>query len=346
MNAIIGVVNVPLFGVYCDVSKIAKPQDIEITKVALSRQASLKEISNRLKDFDVIIAGSSPIYDKRVFENLPKLKAVVRWGVGYDNVNIKDATEEGVIASRLPAYVLKDSVAEFTIGLIISALRKIPQAFDYVKRGGWKDRNLEGLKSVVGFNLEDMVIGIIGLGNIGFKVLELLKPFKPKKILAYDPYIPASLIRTAGAEPTSSLDELLINSDIITIHTPLTPETRHLFDREKFAKMKRGVCLINTARGGIIDTDALLWALEEGIVGFAALDVFDPEPVPPDHPILQYENVILTPHIGSGTVKSYAMMDEYSIAESLRILKGEKPLWILNPEVLKSPKLRANIKHA
>ena len=344
MTAVIGVVNVPLFGVYRNVSELIEGQDVRLVKLSVNAQASASELSGELKEFDIVIAGSSPIYNKDLFRRLPKLKAVVRWGVGYDNVILKDATEEGVIASRLPSYVLKDSVAELTIALILSSLRRIPQAFDYVKRGGWKNHDLDGLKSVIGLNLEDLVVGIIGLGNIGFRVLELLKPFKPKKIFVYDPYIPASQVRMAGAEPVSNLDELLINSDIITIHAPLTSETKHMINREKFAKMKRGVCLINTARGGIIDTNALIWALEQGIVGFAALDVFDPEPIPPDHPIFKFKNIVLTPHIGSGTMKSYAMMDEYSIAESLRILRGQKPLWILNPEVLKSPKLRTKIQ--
>jgi len=187
------------------------------------------------------------------------------------------------------------------------------------------------------------VIGFIGMGEIGFRTLELIKPFRPKAMIVYDPYVSRDFVRSVGAIFASSLDELLALSDVISIHAPLTPETKKLLNRERFQKMKRGVYLVNTARGGIIDTDALIWALREGIVKGAALDVFDPEPIPPDHPILKFDNVILTPHMAFATKRSCRMMDEYSVSEALRILKGEKPLWILNPEVLTSEKLRAKI---
>ena len=344
MNHVIGVVNLRFFGLYTDPAKLAGSEDVKFIRVSIARDAPDSEIREKLGEVDVVIAAATLIYNKRVFRLLPRLKAVVRWGVGYDNLVLEDATEEGVIASRLPSIVLKDSVAQMAVALLLTALRKVHKADEYVRRGGWASRDIEGLKALVSPSIEDLAIGIIGLGNIGFRVFELLKPFKPKKIFVYDPYIPPSLIRSVGGEPVSSLDELLKFSDVITIHAPLTEETRHMIGRREFSKMKRGVYLINTARGAIVDTDALVWALKEGIVEFAALDVFDPEPIPPDHPILQFDNVILTPHIASGTTKSFSLMDEYSIAEAMRILKGEKPLWILNPEVLKSPKLRAKIR--
>jgi phosphoglycerate dehydrogenase-like enzyme len=127
---------------------------------------------------------------------------------------------------------------------------------------------------------------------------------------------------------------------VITIHAPLTKETRKLLNFERFKIMKRGVCLINTARGEIIDTDALIWALKEGIVKGAALDVFDPEPIPPNHPIFQFENVIITPHIAYGVSRSCQLMDRLAVEEALRILRGERPLWILNPEVLEKGRVR------
>lgn len=340
----IGVVNVSLFGAFSNALQLAGDAGVELVKIEIEPGEAGDAVLTKLSDLDVIIAGSTPIYDRRIFANLPKLKAVVRWGVGYDNIILEDATAEGVIASRLPARILRDAVAEHTIALIFSLLRKIPEADRYVRSGGWEKQDTEGLKNLIGESIQEKTIGIIGLGNIGLKVLELLKPFKPKKILAYDPYIPSELIRLAAAEPATSLEELLASSDIITIHTPLTPETRHMLDRKAFEKMKPGTILINTARGGIIDPEALHWALEKGIIKAAALDVFEPEPIPANHPILKHENIITTPHIASGTTTTYRQMDEHSLQEALRIIRGEKPLWILNPEVLESPKLRAKIK--
>jgi len=340
----IGIVNVDLFGAFRDPSELIAGANVKLEKVSIMRGEELNSIIKKLETLDVIIAGSTPTYDRRLFSRLPRLKAVVRWGVGYDNVVLEDATSEGVIASRLPAYILRDSVAEHTIALMLALLRRIPRADEYVREGGWERSDVKRLRDLIGERIEEKIVGIIGLGNIGFRVLELLKPFKPKRILVYDPYVPKEVVRSAGAEPISSLDELLVSADILTIHAPLTEETRHLLDRRSFEKMKHGAYLINTARGGIIDPEALLWALEKGVVKAAALDVFEPEPIPASHPILKQSNVILTPHIGSGTVESYKLMDEHSIKEALRIIRGEKPLWILNPEVLGSPKLRAGIR--
>jgi phosphoglycerate dehydrogenase-like enzyme len=343
MPAKISIENLRLFGVTSDVSKLIQGHDVEIVKVYFSKETPIEEICERLGNPDIIIAGSMITYDRELFRRLPGLKAVIRWGVGYDNIILEDATKEGVIVSKLPPYVLNNAVAEQTVALMLSLLRKIPQAHEFVKKGEWKISSDE-FEQLIGELLEDKVIGFIGLGAISFRVLELIKPFRPSLILVYDPYVSRDFIRLSGAVAVSSIDELLAYSDIITIHAPLTVETEKLLNMEQFKKMKKGVYIINTARGKIIDTDALLWALENGIVKAAALDVFDPEPIPPNHPILKMENVILTPHIAFAASKTCKMMDEYTIEEALRILRGEKPLWIVNPEVLKRDNLRARIR--
>jgi phosphoglycerate dehydrogenase-like enzyme len=341
----ISVENVRLFGVASEVSKLLHGHDVELVKVYFSKEASIEEKCEKLGNPDIIIAGSVTTYDGELFKMLPRLKAVIRWGVGYDNIALDDATREGVIVSRLPPYLLNDAVAEQTVALMLSLLRKIPQAHEFVKRGEWGiSPSLNQFEQLLGESLEDKVIGFIGFGAIGFRVLELIKPFRPRMILVYDPYVSRDFIRLSGAVAVSSLDELLAYSDIITIHAPLTAETEKLLNMERLKMMKRGVYIINTGRGKIIDTDALLWALENGIVKAAALDVFDPEPIPPDHPILKMENVILTPHIAFAASKTCKMMDEHAVEEALRILRGEKPLWILNPDVLKRENLRAKIR--
>lgn len=348
MQAKICVVNVRLFGVASNIRQMFHDQDaeLELTKIYIDTDASIEEKCERLKDSDIVIAGSTIIYDGELFRRLPRLKAIIRWGVGYDNVIIEDATREGVIVSRLPPYLLNEAVAEQTVALMLAMLRKIPQARDFIKAGKWKigPENEGEFETLIGESIEDKIIGLIGLGAIGFRVLELIKPFRPRQVLVYDPYVSREFIRLSGAIAVSNLDELLAQSDIISIHAPLTAETERLLNMESFKKMKKGVYIINTARGKIIDSEALLWALKNGIVKAVALDVFDPEPIPADHPILNLDNVIITPHIGFAVDKTCKLMDEYSIAEALRILKGEKPLWILNPEVLERGNLRAKIR--
>ncbi len=345
MLAKIYAVNLRLFGVASDVSKLLHGHNVELTRVYVGEDVPIEEKCEKLKEADIIIAGSIMTYNGELFRRLPRLKAVIRWGVGYDNVVLEDATREGVIVSRLPPYLLNDAVAEQTVALMLSVLRKLPQAHGFVKKGKWGvGSESEELEQMIGESLEDKVIGFIGLGAIGFRVLELIKPFRPRKILVYDPYVSRDFVRLSGAIAVSDLDELLVCSDIITIHAPLTAETERLLNLERFKKMKKGVYIINTARGRIIDSNALLWALKNGIVKAAALDVFDPEPIPADHPILELDNVIITPHVAFATSSVCRLMDEYSITEALRILREERPLWILNPEVLKRENLRAKIR--
>jgi phosphoglycerate dehydrogenase-like enzyme len=338
MSKVLTIVNAKLFGLAADVSQLLDGQDVTLTRTFAKKTDPVDEIAKRLRNADVIIAGPQPIFNRELFSRLPKLKGVVRWGVGYDNIDLKDATEAGVIVSRLPPYVLKDAVAEHTLALMLSIMRRIPQTLWRLKGGEWPSSG--NLEYFLGDTLMDKTVGFIGLGEIGFRVLELIKPFRPKDIIVYDPYVPKEFIRLSGALVASTIEEILVQSDVITIHAPLTKETRKLLNFERFKIMKRGVCLINTARGEIIDTDALIWALKEGIVKGAALDVFDPEPIPPNHPIFQFENVIITPHIAYGVSRSCQLMDRLAVEEALRILRGERPLWILNPEVLEKGRVR------
>ncbi|MEM4488669.1 MAG: NAD(P)-dependent oxidoreductase [Desulfurococcaceae archaeon] len=332
MSKVLTVVNAKLFGVAADVTQLLERHNVTLTRAFAKKTDPVEEIARKLRDADVIIAGSQPIFNRELFSRLPKLKGIVRWGVGYDNIDLKDATEAGVMVSRLPSYVLKDAVAEHTVALMLSIMRKVPQTFQRLKSGEWPSSS--NLEHFLGDTLMDKTIGFIGLGEIGFRVLEMIKPFKPKEIMVYDPYVSREFIRLSGALAANTIEEVLAQSDVITIHAPLTNETRKLLNLEKFKVMKRGVYLINTARGEIIDVDALIWALKEGIVKGAALDVFDPEPVPPNHPIFQFENVIITPHVAYGVSRSCYLMDRLAVEEALRMLHGERPLWILNPEVL------------
>ena len=183
MPGVLAVVNAKLFGVAGDVSHILKEHDVEFVRIFAKKTDPVDEVARKLKDVDVIIAGSQPIYNRELFEKLPKLKGIVRWGVGYDNVVLKDATEAGVMVSRLPSYVLKDAVAEHAVALMLAIMRRVSQTFQYVKEGEWWKPSPGRLEYLIGDTLMDKVVGFIGLGEIGFRVLEMIKPFKPREIL-------------------------------------------------------------------------------------------------------------------------------------------------------------------
>jgi len=255
-------------------------------------------------------------------------------GIGIDNVDVKAATENGVVIVKVPGAAEREAVAELAVGLMLAALRHIVQASNRVREGKWMER-----AKYVGSELSEKVVGIIGLGNIGSRVAEILIKGFNTKVLAYDPYIPPDKIKAMGAEP-AGFDDLLKKSDIVTIHCPLTKETHHLLNEEAFKKLKKGAILINTARGGLVDTEALVKALESGIVAAAALDVVEGEPIDESHPLLKYENVIITPHIGAYTVEALTGMDSSLTNAVKALLRGEIPENTINREVFKRDNLR------
>lgn len=308
---------------FCEVSRLDVPKDI-----------SGLDLAEKLRDAHFIIATSYPKYDQAFFENNKNVVSILIHGIGVDNVDIKAATDNGVVIVRVPGIIEREAVAELTVSLMLNALRHVVQASNKVREGKWTER-----AKYVGFELARKTVGIIGVGNIGSKVAELLINGFNAKVMAYDPYIPAEKIRAMGAEP-ADLDTLLKSSDIITIHCPLTKETYHLLDEDGFKKLKKGAILVNTARGEIIDTGALIKALEEGIVAAAALDVIEGEPIDRSHPLLKYENVIITPHIGAYTFEALTGMDRSLVNAIKSMLKGEIPEGIVNREVFKKENLR------
>jgi len=331
----LAIVNLGIYGAFSNAEEFLS-RYFKVVRVSVDPKAAPDALARELGDVDVIIASSNPQYSREFFRLSKNVLAVIRWGVGYDNIDVSGATEEGVIACVIPNYIVRESVAEFTVALILASLRRVTLAHNFVK----SNLRFSRPTYLIGDDLRDKVVGVIGLGNIGSRVVELLKAFNVKQILVYDPYVNPDVVRAYGAYPTH-IDDLIVKADIITIHAPLTKETYHLINKDRFSRMKRGVYIINTSRGGLIDTEALIWALREGIVKFAALDVIEGEPEPPHlSELLKFDNVIVTPHIASGSVECYRLMDEAVALDAIRIISGEKPVGILNPEVLKSPNLR------
>ncbi|HOQ45431.1 MAG TPA: phosphoglycerate dehydrogenase [Bryobacteraceae bacterium] len=251
-----------------------------------------KEYQNCLAEADALIVRSAVKVTKEVLEKAPRLRVIGRAGVGVDNVDLDAATAAGVLVMNTPGGNAI-SVAEHTIALMLALARSIPQASFSTKSGKWEK------KKFLGHEVRGKTLGIIGLGSIGREVVRRALAFE-MRILAVDPYVNPQVAADLGVELVE-LPKLLAESDYISLHTALTPETRKVLSREAFEQMKPGVCIINCARGEMIDEEALVEALRSGKVAGAALDVFKPEPPPPDLPLLAFDNVLATPHIAGST---------------------------------------------
>jgi D-3-phosphoglycerate dehydrogenase len=221
--------------------------------------------------------------------NPGNLKIIGRAGVGVDNIDVKAATEKGILVINTPQGNAA-AAAELAIGLVFALARKIPQAAGDMRKGVWEK------KKYMGVEIAGKTLGVVGLGNIGRQAAERGVGLK-MNVLGYDPHPPKQI--PAGVT-LASLDDIIAKSDFITLHVPLTPETKGLFGAATFAKMKKGACLVNCARGGVVDEGAVLEALKSGQLGGAALDVFAKEPPEPS-PLFEHDNLIATPHLGAST---------------------------------------------
>ena len=250
---------------------------------------ALKEI---IKDYDALVVRSATKVTKDVIESAKKLKVIGRAGVGLDNVDLEAATQKGIIVMNTPAGNTI-STAEHTFSMILALSRNIPQANASTKKGEWKRSKFMGVE------LYGKTLGIVGFGRIGSEVAKRALSFG-MKILAYDPFLSAEVAESIGVE-IAELKKVLQEADYITVHTPLTDETRHMISDKEFALMKKGVRVINCARGGIIDEVALVSAIKEQKVSGAAMDVFESEPLSAESELLKLDNVIITPHLGAST---------------------------------------------
>jgi len=260
-------------------------------EVEVNTNLTQEELQGMIKDYDALVIRSGTKVTVEVIEAADRLKVIGRAGIGLDNVDIGAASKRGIVVMNTPEGNVI-TTAEHAIALLMALSRNIPQAAASMRQHRWEKKRFRGRE------LYNKTLGIIGIGRIGRVVAERARGLS-MNVIAYDPYIPAEVISKMGVEPVT-LDGLLARADCITVHTPMTSETRNLINAACFAKMKRGVLLVNCARGGIVNEQDLYQALEEGVVAGAALDVFEKEP-PEDNPLLDLENVIATPHLGAST---------------------------------------------
>jgi len=265
-----------------------------------------EELLRRVADKDALICLLTDAIDRDVLAAAPALKIVANIAVGYDNIDVAAARERGVVVTNTPD-VLTEAVAEFTWALILGIARRVAEGDGLVGGGGWKGWALDFMLST---ELRGKQLGIIGAGRIGRAVAARA---------------PAFGMRVAFARRDMSIDELLVSSDVVSIHAPGNRDTHHLINRKTLMRMKRSALLVNTARGSIVDEEALAWALDERLIAGAALDVYEREPVV--HPgLLKHENVLLAPHLGSATRETRTAMAELAVRNVLAVLAGEDAL--------------------
>lgn len=281
-------------------------------EIIIDTGLSEEELLERVKDVDALLVRSQTQVTRQVIEHAHELKVIARAGVGVDNIDLEAATENGIIVVNAPDGNT-NSAAEHTMAMIMSLSRNIPQAYLSIKAKKW-DR-----KSFVGVELRGKTLGIVGLGRIGAEVAKRAKGQR-MSVIAYDPFFTEEKAEQMGIK-CGSLEEVLAAADFITVHTPLLKETHHIINEAAFNQMKDGVRIVNCARGGIIDEDALYDAVKSGKVAGAALDVFEQEPAV-DHKVLTLNEVIATPHLGASTVEAQENVAIDVSHDVVRILSG------------------------
>ena len=259
---------------------------------------SVNELRDLVKDVDALIVRSKPKVPKEVIDAAKKLRIIARAGVGLDNIDVEEAKRAGITVVNAPAAPSR-SVAELAVGLMLTLMRKIAYADRKMRDGEWVK------KECVGYELRGKTLGIIGFGRIGREVARIAKFGLGMRILYYDVYTSPEEVRILDAE-YRQLDDLISDADVVTLHVPLVKETHHLINEDRLKRMKKTAILINTSRGGVVDTEALIKALKERWILGAGLDVYEEEPLPEDHPLTRFDNVVLTPHIGASTNEAQA----------------------------------------
>jgi D-3-phosphoglycerate dehydrogenase / 2-oxoglutarate reductase len=284
---------------------------------------SAADLIGLVADADAIITQFAKV-DAAVIGAMQRARVIVRYGIGVDNVDLDAARQRNIPVCNIPDYCV-DEVADHTLAFILATTRQVVPNTLHLRAGNWGHATpISGLQP-----LKNLTVGVIAFGRIGREVVSRLLSFKCR-VLVFDPVVPAAEITKCGAQPVTSLDALLAQSDIISPHCPSIPQTRKMFNAAAFSKMKDGAIFINAGRGDLADSAALTAALQSGKLSAAALDVFDPEPIPAGHPILKMSNVILAAHIASTSVSAVQKLRESAANIALAAVRGEPLRTIVN----------------
>lgn len=282
-----------------------------------------------IEQAQAFICPGNTRYDAARIDRAPNLRVIARLGVGYDNIDVPAAT-----ARDIPVVYAPDaptvSTAEHTWALLMAVAKKISNADRVIRDPGW--RAFWATHDTKGMELEGQTLGLVGVGRIGSRVARAALGFG-MKVLAYDPFVSPERAAEMSVALAPSLEALLRESDVVSLHVPANTDTFKFMNAERFAQMKPGALFINAARGALVDEAALIDALRSGHLGGAGLDVYHGEPIAPDNPLLHAPNVVATPHIASRTVAGNHRIWETTVRQALQVLRGEMPPHLLNPEV-------------
>jgi len=284
----------------------------------MAKSAAAADILAVARDADAVLVTYAKLPGE-LLRQLTRCKAIGRFGLGVDNIDLPVAKELGIAVNYVPDYCLRE-VSDHAMALLLALARKVPFSNKLVQSGRWEVPPIVPLR-----RLDGQVLGLVGFGNIPRTLAPKAKAFG-LQVLTYDPYVAKDLADAVGVECVS-FDDLLARSDFISVHAPLQPATRGLMNAKAFAKMKNGVLLINTARGPLVDEAALIAALDSGKIGGAALDVLTTEPPAKDSPLLGRDNVILTPHTGFYSVEALEELQTKCASDVARVLSGEKAIY-------------------
>ncbi len=302
---------------FCDAEiwedELPPPRDVLLAKVA-DKEGLLSLLTDRV--------------DAELMDAAPRLKVISNYAVGFDNIDVAEATKRGLPVGNTPG-VLTDTTADFAFALIMATGRRIVEGADYVRAGKWKTW---GPRLLLGQDIHGATLGIIGFGRIGQAVAKRARGFD-MRVLAYDPYQDPAVAGVLGVELLDDMDEVLRQADFLTIHTLLTEETYHLIGERELKLMKPTAILVNTARGPCVDPDALYRALRDGEIAYAGLDVTEPEPINMDSLLLGLSNCVIVPHIASASVATRGKMAEMAARNLIAGLRGEPLPNCVNPEV-------------
>jgi D-3-phosphoglycerate dehydrogenase len=293
-------------------------------QLILARCKSEDQVIDEGQGADVLLNNAIPI-TRRIIESLPACKLIVRYGIGVDHIDIQAATECHIIVANTPTYCVEE-VSDHAVALLLACVRKIVTLDRIVKKGRWDTTKLWPIH-----RLRGQTLGLVGFGKIARRVVEKLMPFDPT-CLAYDPYVPQQVAEEYGVALVG-LEELLKESDLVSLHAPLTEETRHMIGQKEFKLMRPSAFLVNTSRGAVVNEQALYQALKQGWIAGAGLDVMEEEPPVEDNPLLQLDNVIITSHCASFSVESTEDLRREVCDAVVSVLTGRWPPAVVNPGV-------------
>ena len=300
----------------------------EINAELIDAELSDESVEELIRDADGIIVSQMK-FDREIIESLEKCRIISRTGIGFENIDLEAATKKGIYVSNVPDYCIPE-VSDHVIGLALCLERNIIGFDRVLRREGWENSRKQGGKIR---RIKGQTMGLVAFGKIPKEVCKKAISIG-FNVIVYDPYVDSKEINESNAIAVESLDELLIESDLVSLHVPLTPETKGLIGKRELELIGENGFIINTSRGGVIDEKDLVWALKEGKILGAGLDVYENEPFNEDNPLIDFEQVILTPHIAFKSKESECSQREIIARNIKTVLEGNPPINLINKEVL------------